>query len=60
MKFAEGMGKYTAEYYNTVNGFAEMRTHWFPALQEITLGQTPAKEALKNFNDKANETLNKK
>lgn len=60
MKFAEGMGKYTAEYYNTVNGFAEMRTHWFPTLQEITLGQTSPKEALKNFNDKANETLNKK
>lgn len=60
MKFAEGMGKYTAQYYNTVNGFAEMRTHWFPALQEITLGQTEAKDALKNFNDKANETLKKK
>ena len=57
MKFAEGMGKYTAEYYNTVNGFAEMRTHWFPALQEITLGQSAPKDALKNFNDKANETL---
>lgn len=57
MKFAEGMGKYTAEYYNTVNGFAEMRTHWFPTLQEITLGQSEAKDALKNFNDKANETL---
>jgi len=60
MKFAEGMGKYTAEYYNTVNGFAEMRTHWFPALQEITLGQSEAKDALKNFNDKANETLKAK
>lgn len=60
MKFAEGMGKYTAEYYNTVNGFAEMRTHWFPALQEITLGQSTAKDALKAFNDKANETLKTK
>ncbi|MDQ0148300.1 ABC transporter substrate-binding protein [Eubacterium multiforme] len=60
MKFAEGMGAYTAKYYNTVNGFAEMRTHWFPALQEITLGKTSPKEALKTFNDKANETLNKK
>lgn len=60
MKFAEGMGKYTAEYYNTVNGFAEMRTHWFPTLQEITLGQSEAKDALKSFNDKANETLKAK
>lgn len=60
MKFAERMGKYTSKYYNTVNGFAEMRTHWFPALQEITLGKTSPKDALKAFNDKANETLNKK
>lgn len=59
MKFAEAMGKYTAKYYNTVNGFAEMRTHWFPALQEITLGQKSPKDALKAYNDKANETLNK-
>lgn len=60
MKFAEAMGNYTAKYYNTVNGFAEMRTHWFPALQEITLGQKSPEEALKEFNKKANETLNKK
>ncbi len=60
MKFAEKMGNYTAKYYNTVNGFAEMRTHWFPALQEITLGQKSPQDALKDFNSKANETLNKK
>ncbi|MGL5414229.1 MAG: ABC transporter substrate-binding protein [Clostridium sp.] len=60
MKFAEGMGKFTAEYYNTVNGFSEMRTHWFPAIQEVTLGNTGAKEAMENFNKKANDTLNKK
>ncbi|MGL4740366.1 MAG: ABC transporter substrate-binding protein [Sarcina sp.] len=60
MQFAEKMGKYTAEYYNTVNGFAEMRTHWFPAIQEVTLGQSSPQDAMKKFNDKANETLNKK
>ena len=60
MKFAEAMGAYTAKYYNTVNGFAEMRTHWFPALQEITLGQKSVEDAMKDFNKKANETLNKK
>lgn len=59
MVFAEGMGKFTAPYYNTVPGFAEMRTHWFPTLQQITLGQSPSKEALKTFNDKANATLKK-
>ncbi|MGL5649456.1 MAG: ABC transporter substrate-binding protein [Clostridium sp.] len=60
MNFAEGMGKFTAEYYNTVNGFSEMRTHWFPAIQEVTLGNTGAKEAMENFNKKANDTLSKK
>lgn len=60
MKFAEEMGKYTAEYYNTVNGFAEMRTHWFPALQEVTLGVSKPEDAMKTFNEKANETLTKK
>ena len=59
MKFAEIMGQYTAKYYNTVNGFAEMRTHWFPALQEITLGQKSPAEALKAYNEKANATLKK-
>ena len=60
MKFAETVGAYTAEYYNTVNGFSEMRTHWFPALQEVTLGQSTAEEGMQKFNTKANETLNKK
>lgn len=60
MIFAEKMGEYTAKYYNTVNGFAEMRTHWFPALQEITLGQKEPKDALKEYNEKSNATLNKK
>ncbi|MGL4570636.1 MAG: ABC transporter substrate-binding protein [Clostridium sp.] len=60
MKFAETMGNYTAKYYNTANGFAEMRTFWFPALQEITLGQKSPEEAMKEFNKKANETLKKK
>ncbi len=36
-----------------------MRTHWFPALQEITLGQKSPAEALKAYNEKANATLKK-
>ncbi|MGL5378954.1 ABC transporter substrate-binding protein [Clostridium sp.] len=57
MKAVEAMGKFTAPYYNTVPGFAEMRTHWFPALQEITLSQKTPEEALKALNEKANATL---
>ena len=58
MKAAEAFGKYLAPYYNTVPGFAEMRTFWFPSLQEITLKQTPIQEALDKLNENANNTLN--
>lgn len=58
MMAAEAFGKYLAPYYNTVPGFAEMRTYWFPALQEITLGQSSPEEALKTLNENANKTLN--
>lgn len=60
MKAAEAYGKYLAPYYNTVPGFAEMRTLWFPSLQEITLKQTPVQDALKKLNDAANKTLENK
>ena len=58
MKAAEAFGKYLAPYYNIVPGFAEMRTFWFPSLQEITLKQTPIQEALDKLNENANSTLN--
>ena len=54
---AEAFGKHLAPYYNTVSGFAEMRTHWFPALQEITLKQGTPQDVLKKLNETANETL---
>lgn len=60
MKFAESLIKYTGKYYNTVDGFTEMRTYWFPEMQNITLGKVTPKQGLDNFVTKANATLKKK
>ena len=49
--------KYYAPYYNTINGFDEMRTLWFPMCQEISNGQEDAGEALATFTEKANATI---
>lgn len=57
VKYAENMIKYIGTYYNAVPGFTEMRTYWFPTLQNVLLGNTTAKEALDDFVQKANETL---
>lgn len=59
-KYAEGMLKYLGTYYNAVPGFAEMRTHYFPTLQQVLLGQTTAQKGLDDFVNKANATLTKK
>ncbi|MBF0845352.1 carbohydrate ABC transporter substrate-binding protein, partial [Streptococcus danieliae] len=50
---------YYSPYYNTIDGFAEMRTLWFPMLQSVSNGDEKAEEALKTFTEKANETIKK-
>ena len=57
MKEISTWTKYYGTYYNTIDGFAEMRTLWFPMLQSVSNGETEAKAALDNFTTKANETL---
>ena len=52
--------KYYSPYYNTIDGFAEMRTLWFPMLQSVSNGDEKAEDALKTFTEKANETIKKK
>lgn len=52
--------KYYSPYYNTVDGFAEMRTLWFPMLQSVSNGDEKAESALKTFTEKANETIKAK
>ncbi|MYN69078.1 extracellular solute-binding protein [Streptococcus suis] len=49
--------EYYSPYYNTIDGFAEMRTLWFPMLQSVSNGETDAATALKDFTEKANATI---
>ncbi len=58
----EMIGKWTqyySPYYNTIDGFAEMRTLWFPMIQAVSNGDQKADEALKEFTEKANDTIKK-
>lgn len=59
MKEIGSWTKYYTSYYNTIDGFAEMRTLWFPMLQAVSNGDGEAKESLDNFTTKANATINK-
>jgi len=56
IKWCASATKFYGPYYNTIKGFAEMRTFWFPALQAAING-TPSKVALDEFVAKANATL---
>ena len=51
--------KYYSPYYNTIDGFAEMRTLWFPMLQSVSNGDEKVESALKTFTEKANKTIKK-
>ena len=39
--------KYYSPYYNTIDGFAEMRTLWFPMLQSVSNGDEKARTSFK-------------
>ncbi|GMK43751.1 putative sugar transporter sugar binding lipoprotein [Paenibacillus glycanilyticus] len=41
------------------DGYAEIRTYWFPALQSVLLGQQTGKEALDSFAKSADEAIAK-
>lgn len=49
--------QYYSPYYNTIDGFAEMRTLWFPMLQAVSNGEKEAAAALKEFTEQANATI---
>ncbi|MBE9389747.1 ABC transporter substrate-binding protein [Vagococcus salmoninarum] len=51
--------QYYSPYYNTIDGFAEMRTLWFPMIQAISNDEVKPKEALDSFTEKANATIEK-
>lgn len=57
MAMIEEWTQYYSPYYNTIDGFAEMRTLWFPMLQAVSNGEQDAETALKDFTEKANATI---
>lgn len=59
MEKVAGWTKYYAPYYNTVDGFADMRELWSSTLQDILGGYEAPENAMKNFQEKANLTLRK-
>lgn len=59
METISGWTQYYSPYYNTIDGFAEMRTLWFPALQAVSNGDKDAAAALKEFTEQANATIKK-
>ncbi len=56
VKYLSTLNKFFGPYYNTLTGFPEMRTYWFPALQSAMNGQ-PVKAVLDDFVKKSNATL---
>lgn len=57
MSYYAGLNKYFSPYYNTIDGFAEMRPYWFSMLQAVLNGDSNPKEALDDFVKKSNESI---
>ena len=57
LKFAEGLTRQYAPYYNTIPGFAKMRPLWFNMVQGVLNGKTTPKEGLDKFVEDANKTI---
>ena len=49
--------KYYSPYYNTIDGYAEMRTYWFPMLQAVMNGDMDPQTAADDFTEKANQSI---
>ena len=58
-EYSELARKFITDPPTIADGYAEIRTHWFPALQEAILETKTAKEALDEFAEKANATIDK-
>lgn len=57
--YSELARKFITDPPTTADGYAEIRTFWFPALQEAILETKTPKEALDEFAEKANATIEK-
>lgn len=58
-EYAELARQFITDPPTIADGFAEIRTFWFPELQRALLGAVSGKEALDAFAAKANEAINK-
>ncbi|WP_064590137.1 ABC transporter substrate-binding protein [Streptobacillus moniliformis] len=56
-KFIEEQSANFGPYYNTIDGYAQMRPLWFNMVQSVLNGQVSAKEALDKFVENANKTI---
>ncbi|RIX52369.1 sugar ABC transporter substrate-binding protein [Paenibacillus nanensis] len=58
-KYSELARKFITDPPTIADGYAEIRTYWFPELQRALLGAATGKEALDAFAEKANEAISK-
>lgn len=49
--------KYYSPYYNTIDGFAEMRTYWFPMLQAVMNGEKEPQAAADEFVELSDKSI---
>ena len=59
METISGWTKYYSPYYNTIDGFAEMRTLGSQCFNQYLMVTKNLPAALKTFTEKANETIKK-
>nr|WP_307992682.1 extracellular solute-binding protein [uncultured Niameybacter sp.] len=57
MTYLASLTKYYGTYYNTIDGFAEMRTFWFPMMQAVLSGDKTPEAALNDFVTSANQSI---
>lgn len=55
--YLESLSPFYGPYYNTIDGYTEMRPLWFNMVQSVLNGQVSAKDALDKFVKQANETI---
>jgi multiple sugar transport system substrate-binding protein len=58
-KYAETARQFITDAPTIADGYAEIRTFWFPELQRVLTGAATGKEALDSFATKANEAIAK-
>lgn len=57
IKYLEELSAHFGPYYNTIDGYAQMRPLWFNMVQAVLNGQISPKEALDKFVSDANKTI---